>query len=425
MVDVANREHVNFVYAISPGPSVCYSDPADLAAIRAKFGALRARGVRSFYVAFDDIEYTKWNCKDDEAKFGAPGEAAAGKAQASLLNAVQADITADNVSSGAHTGRHGALIMVPTEYYNATVSPYKTALGEALDPRVVVQWTGTDVVPSSISVSDAKAATKAFGRKTLLWDNYPVNDYGESAGRLLMAPYDRRQAGLSSELEGVVANPMNQEVASRPAVAGLLAFAWNDSAYDAQRTWRAAARDMAGGDAETTQALLTFFDTQHLAPTFGHQPWQPQAPVLAAKVDAVRDALASGDVAALRAALARLGKAADALAAAPDRIRAGVPGETGRGFVAEAAPWLDATALWGRSLRLTVDGLNAALEGSEAAPRDFAEAKALADKATAIQSIPGATRIGGPIKVADGVLDTFVADAPGLVWQAPAPAPKP
>lgn len=408
VVDVANREHVNFVYAISPGPTICYSDPKELDAVRRKFAALRGLGVRSFYVALDDIEYTKWNCAADEAAFGKPGQKAAAAAQASLLNAVQGDLAAAG---------HGSLTMVPTEYYNTTESPYKAELRKALDPRVVVQWTGTDTVPAAISVADAKSATKAFGRKTLLWDNYPVNDYGETAGRLLLAPYDRRQAGLSTELGGIVSNPMNQEVASRPAVAGVLAFSWNDRNYDAQRTWRAAAFYLAGGDAGTAEALLTFFDTQHVAPTFGHQPWQPQAPKLKALIDTARDALADNDPHAIAKSLAALGDAADALTSAPDRIRAGV---IAPGFVREAGPWLDAAELWGRALRLTVDGLTAARAGQPGATRAFAAATELAQKAAAIRSIPGATRPEGPIKVSDGVLDRFIADAPGLVYLAPA-----
>jgi len=398
----ANRHHINFIYAISPGPSICYSDPADLEAIRRKFAALRSIGVRSFYIALDDIEYTKWNCAADEAAFGPSGETAAAHAQARLLNIVQTELAANG---------HGSLIMVPTEYYNATVSPYKTTLGKELDPHVVIQWTGTDTVPSSISVADARNATKAFGRKTLLWDNYPVNDYNESAGRLLLAPYARREAGLSTELAGIVSNPMNQEVASRPAVMGLIAFAWNDTGYDADRTWRAAARYLAGGDTQVTEALLTFFDTQHLAPTFGNQPWQPQAPRLRTLTNRVRDALASGNAAERVAALEALGKAADDLATAPDLIRAGV---IAPGFVTEAQPWLDATALWGRALRLTVDGLRA--EDSGAASRLFGEAARLADEAAKIQTIPGATRPEGPIKIGDGILDTFIAEAPSLVY---------
>ncbi|AKU52092.1 beta-N-acetylglucosaminidase domain-containing protein [Xanthomonas arboricola] len=409
----ARRNHVDFVYAISPGPTVCFSDPADAKALLRKFDAFRALGVRSFYVALDDIEYTKWNCERDKTTFGASGAQAAGIAQSHLLNLVQADLVA----------RHDAaseLIMVPTEYYDAKESPYKEALRKHLDPKIVVQWTGTDVVPPAISIPDARAATKAFGRKTLLWDNYPVNDFETSAGRLLMAPYARREAGLSAELSGIVSNPMNQEVPSRVAVMGLTAFAWNDTGYDAQRTWHAAARDLAAGDAQVTAALLTFFDTQHLAPTFGSQPWQEQAPRLKAVLDQVREAIALGDAAARSQAIAELARTADAFAAAPQTIRAGV---ADKGFAEQSRPWLEAMEAWGRALQQTAAGLEAANRGDAQAAVAFADAKRIAAEAAAIPSIPGATRFGGPVKIADGVLDRFVADAPRLIaYRAPAAA---
>ncbi|MBB5769729.1 beta-N-acetylhexosaminidase family protein [Xanthomonas euroxanthea] len=407
----AKRNHVDFVYAISPGPTVCFSDPADAKALLRKFDAFRALGVRSFYVALDDIEYTKWNCERDKTTFGASGAQAAGIAQSYLLNLVQADLVARHDASSE-------LIMVPTEYYDAKESPYKEALRKHLDPKIVVQWTGTDVVPPAISIPDARAATKAFGRKTLLWDNYPVNDFETSAGRLLMAPYARREAGLSAELSGIVSNPMNQEVPSRVAVMGLTAFAWNDTGYDAQRTWHAAARDLAGGDAQVTSALLTFFDTQHLAPTFGSQPWQEQAPRLKAVLDHVRETIALGDAAARSQAIAELARTADAFAAAPQVIRTGV---ADRGFAEQSRPWLEAMDGWGRALQQTAAGLDAANRGDAQASVAFADAKRIAAEAAAIVSIPGATRFGGPVKIADGVLDRFIADAPRLIaYKAPA-----
>ncbi|PPU43447.1 beta-N-acetylglucosaminidase [Xanthomonas arboricola] len=409
----ARRNHVDFVYAISPGPTVCFSDPADAKALLRKFDAFRALGVRSFYVALDDIEYTKWNCERDKTTFGASGAQAAGIAQSHLLNLVQADLVARHYAASE-------LIMVPTEYYDAKESPYKEALRKHLDPKIVVQWTGTDVVPPAISIPDARAATKAFGRKTLLWDNYPVNDFETSAGRLLMAPYARREAGLSAELSGIVSNPMNQEVPSRVAVMGLTAFAWNDTGYDAQRTWHAAARDLAAGDAQVTAALLNFFDTQHLAPTFGSQPWQEQAPRLKAVLDHVREAIALGDAAARSQAIAELARTADAFAAAPQTIRAGV---ADKGFAEQSRPWLEAMEGWGRALQQTAAGLDAANRGDAQAAVAFADAKRIAAEAAAIPSIPGATRFGGPVKIADGVLDRFVADAPQLIaYRAPAAA---
>ncbi len=405
LATTARRNHVDFVYAVSPGPSVCFSDPADVQALERKFDAMRSIGVGSFYVALDDIEYTKWNCEKDKAAFGPSGAEAAGIAQSQLLNAVQANLAAKDPSARA-------LIMVPTEYYDAKETPYKAALRKHLDPRIVVQWTGTDVVPPAISIPDAKAATKAFGRKTLLWDNYPVNDYAQTTGRLLMAPYTRREAGLSGELTGILSNPMNQEAPSRPAVTGVAAFGWNDKTYDAQRAWHFSARELAGGDERATAALLTFFDTQHMAPTFGSQPWQEQAPRLKAVLDGVREALAGGDAAARRAAIADLTARADEIANAPDIIRSGT---IDPGFAAQSRPWLDAMQRWGLALQLTAAGLDAADQGSSAAGRYFTDAQRMAAEAAAIQSIPGATRFDGAIKIADGVLDTFVADAPTLI----------
>jgi hyaluronoglucosaminidase len=405
LVTKARQNHINFVYAISPGPSMCFSDPADLKALENKFSALRGIGVHSFYVALDDIEYAKWNCSMDSVTFGKSSAEAAGIAQAKLLNAVQANLNAADPTAPP-------LIMVPTEYYDAKESPYKAALRKNLDPKVVVQWTGTDVVPPAISIGDAKAATKAFGRKTLLWDNYPVNDYAQTTGRLLMAPYVKREAGLASELTGILSNPMNQEAPSRVAVTGVVAFAWNDKGYDAERTWHASARELAGGDERTTEALLTFFDTQHMAPTFGSQPWQEQAPKLKAVLDGVREAIANGDDVRRREAIAKLIQHADKFAGVPDIIRSGVADTA---FAQQARPWLEAMQLWGRALQLTAAGLDAADKGSAAAERYFASAKRLAAEAAAVQSIKGATRFEGAIKIADGVLDEFVASAPKLI----------
>jgi hyaluronoglucosaminidase len=202
-------------------------------------------------------------------------------------------------------------------------------------------------------------------------------------------------------------------------VTGVAAFAWNDRDYDPTLTWHAAARELAGGDAQATAALLLFFDTQHMAPTFGSQPWQPQAPQLKALLDDVRETLAEGDAAARQAAIAELAQRSDALAGASDIIRSGTVDPA---FAAQARPWLDALQRWGRALQLTAAGLDAANRGSGAATRYFADAKRLAAEAAAIPSIPGATRFDGPIKIADGVLDRFVADAPTLIARPPANA---
>ncbi|WP_326834631.1 beta-N-acetylglucosaminidase domain-containing protein [Amycolatopsis rhabdoformis] len=397
LVQSATAHHVDFTYALSPGVSICFSSPEDLAAVKAKLQSVYDLGVRSFSMPFDDISYTKWNCAADQTAFGAPGQAAAGKAQVSLLNAVTADFVK------THDGVR-PLQTVPTEYSDLKDSPYKTELRENLDPSVVVQWTGTDVVPPSVTVDEAQQVSTVYGRKVFLWDNYPVNDYGQSAGRLLLAPYAQREAGLSRYLNGIVANPMNQEAASEVAEFGATDFAWNDAGYSPDRSWPQALARLAGGDARSTAALQVFADLEHLAPTFGPTPWQPQAPVLAAKTAAFWQRWNAGDhrVSPLRAYAVQIRDAAKVIRG----------GRVEAAFVDEAAPWLDAATLWGGAMVDQLDALAAAGRGdTKAAQRLTASADALVVKATAVMT--GNTNRWGVRQalVGDGVLDAFITQA--------------
>ncbi|MBB4685059.1 beta-N-acetylglucosaminidase domain-containing protein [Amycolatopsis jiangsuensis] len=398
VVASATAHHVEFTYALSPGVSICFSSAADVAAVKAKFQSVYDLGVRSFSMPFDDISYTKWNCDGDQAAYGAPGQAAAGKAQVTLLNA----ITADFVKT--HDGVR-PLQTVPTEYSDLEDSPYKTELRENLDPSVVVQWTGTAVVPPSVTNDQARQVSTLYGRKVFLWDNYPVNDYGESAGRLLLAPYDHRDAGLSQYLGGIVSNPMNQEAASQIAEFGVADFSWNDAAYSAERSWPQALARLAGGDPEATAALTVFADLEHYGPSSGPGPWQPQAPVLAAKTADFWDRWNAGDH-----------SASGELRAYAEQIRDAAPvirdGRVDSAFVTDAGPWLDATALWGQAMVTRIDALTAAAEGDQDKARQLTTTgDSLVSQAQAVKT--GNTNAWGVRQalVGDGVLDTFLSQA--------------
>src|SRR5262249_6487485 len=144
------------------------------------------------------------------------------------------------------------------------------------------------------------------------------------------------------------------------AVFGTADFTWNDKAYDATANWPRAMAYLAGGDRAATEALLVFGDLEHLAPTFGATPWQPQAPVLAARVAAFWQAWDDGR----RAAAVRALRAySDDIAAAPATIRGGW---VQPGFTTDAASWLDAARLWGRAMVAMLDALDARLAGDDA-----------------------------------------------------------
>ncbi|HET6953914.1 MAG TPA: beta-N-acetylglucosaminidase domain-containing protein [Acidimicrobiales bacterium] len=404
LVETAAANHVRFTFAVSPGVSICYSDPADLAALTAKLDAVHALGVRSFSVALDDIDHTRWNCPADAERYGAASTAGAAQAQVDLLNAVQTGFVAARAGVAP-------LQMVPTEYRGTRDSGYRQVLRDGLDPQVEVMWTGSYVVPAEITVAQAGEAAGTYGRPVLVWDNTPVNDYPPTAGRLILAPYARREPGLSAAVSGIVLNPMNQAGASKVQLVGAADFTWNDAAYDPARAHRAAARHLAGDDTAAVETLLAFFDLEHLAPTSASSGLvsQPQAPALAGHLDAFTAAWDAGDKAG---AVAGLRATADLLAGAPARIRAGSVDPL---FVADCGPWLDATALWGQALVATLDGLDARLAGDGgAAEVRLAEAAELADQAAAIRTIPGETRPEGPVRVADGVLDRFLDAARAL-----------
>ncbi|MFB9643220.1 beta-N-acetylglucosaminidase domain-containing protein [Agromyces lapidis] len=394
LVQTATDNHVRFTFALSPGNTVCYSSDADYQALTGKLQQMYDLGVRAFNIPLDDIDYGRWHCDGDRTAFGAPSGRTAGIAQASFLDRVQREFVE------THEGVQ-PLQMVPTEYYNTSDSGYKTAL-RGMDEDVVVMWTGEGVVPQEVTVAQAQKAATMFGGPTFLWDNYPVNDYGQTSGRLLLAPYDKREAGLGEYLSGIVSNPMNQAAASKIAIFGVADFTWNDEAYDAGHNWSQALRYVANGDAATTASLRVFADLNHLAPSFG-APWQPQSPGLNARIAAFWESWEAGDK---TGAVAELREYAVAIADAPDAIRTG---PTDVAFLADASPWLDATALWGASTVELLDAVQARIDGDEASSTELAaSAKATAAEAAAVVVDPVDNAWGkAKVRIADGVLDVF------------------
>ncbi|RKT83792.1 hyaluronoglucosaminidase [Saccharopolyspora antimicrobica] len=412
LIGQAAAHHVKFTFALSPGTSICYSDEADFRALLAKLQAVYDSGVRDFSVPLDDISYTRWNCSGDQAKYGSPSQDAAGRAQAELLNRVQREFV------DTHPGV-APLQFVPTEYSDVEDSPYKSQIRSTLDDRVLVMWTGDGVIPRRITVSDAQQAEQVWGRKLFLWDNYPVNDFDGSVGRVLLGPYEKREPGLTEQLTGGVVNPMNLATASEVVELGAADFFWNNEGFDAQRAWRAAAdylagKRLAGGepglvaDPATAGALLAFFDLEHMGPLPSGRPWLPQAPELSRRIEQFRAGWQGGDRAT---AVRELREYAQTIAEAPERIGAGAPAE----FVQDVKPWLTATELWGQALVATMDGLQARADGDEGSTfGHFSEAKQLATRAAQIRTEPGKVRPQGPVYVGDGVLDTFIEQAPGM-----------
>lgn len=395
LIGRAVSDHVTFSYALSPGLSICYSSPGDIAALLAKLDSIYALGARSFAIPLDDIDeppgsdHFVWHCPRDSA-FGS-GSGAAGAAQAQLLDRVDDWVRAK--------GDVRPLQIVPTEFYGVADSPYKTALREGLAPDVIVMWTGGSIVSPTITVDEATAARAVFGHDILLWDNYPVNDY--IPGRLPLGPYTGRQDGLSGSLAGILSNPSIQPTVSRVGLFSVAAFDWNDSKFQPTAAWSAALQELAGGDSKAVAALQLFADVSW----FDNTLHPKQAPRLAADFDAFWTSWRRGDRAG---AITALRQRVDAIADAPAVIRARVPD---RAFAAEAAAWLDAMVRWGNALQAATDMLAAeAANDDDGAAAAHGRIDAATTAAAAIRDTrqPDTTV---PPSIGDSVIDRFLADA--------------
>jgi hyaluronoglucosaminidase len=313
-----------------------------------------------------------------------------------VLNAVQAWVRA--------RGDVHPLQTVPTEYHDLADTAYKRALRDHLDPDVVVHWTGIDVIPAAITVTEAARAREVFGHPILIWDNYPVNDY--LPGRLPLAALTGRGPGLSAQVTGIISNPANQAAVSKVALFSFAGLGWHDEAYDARRDWSAALAERAGGDPGTTAALRAFADVS----TYDARLHHTQAPELAAATSAFWRRWEAGDH---EGAITGLRPSVRALATAPATIRAGV---TDPAFADDAGAWLDATELWAAALDAALDLL---AHPSGRAPAYRERIDTLIARANAIRDTRAPHGTTAP-KIGDGVIDTFLDVAKATFDRSPA-----
>jgi len=115
--------------------------------------------------------------------------------------------------------------LVPTHYAGSAHSSYLDVLCAELDPSIEAMWTGETVVCDRIEVDHATGRARACGgRAPLLWDNTPVND-AMMRDLLHLGPYAGRSPGLRTDVSGVLVNPMEFAVSSRPTIRSAMAWA--------------------------------------------------------------------------------------------------------------------------------------------------------------------------------------------------------
>src|SRR5699024_5720684 len=327
----SEQNHVQFVFALSPGSSVCYSGDEDFGLLMDKMQSMYDIGVRSYAIFFDDISGSL-RCEQDQERFGdEPSPTAA--AQAHLLNRFQEEFIE------THDGTE-RLITVPTEYSGLSDTVYKQQFGELVDPNVIVDWTGPAVVSPEITDEQAQEAADMFDHDLLLWDNYPVNDF--ETIRLFLGPLENRDSDLTDHgVLGITANPMIQAEASKIALYTVADYTWNPADYNPEASWERSLKAF-GGDA--AGALKTFAENSYASDLNDDKG----APTLAPLIDAFWEAYEAGDA---EQAANQLLDEFQTMEATPAQLQENLDNEN---FLDETSAWLKKLEIHGKAGQETV-----------------------------------------------------------------------
>lgn len=213
LVDIANENHVDFVWAIHPGLDIKWTDE-DRDFMMDKLEAMYELGVRAFAVFFDDIS----------------GEGVNADKQAELLNYVDNNFIKNK-------GDIIPLTLCPTEYnksWSNIERGYLPTLGSKLNPSIHVMWTGDRVI-SDIDKQGLEWVNQHIERKAYIWWNFPVSDYVRD--HLLMGPAYGLDTDAGDLMSGFMTNPMEFAEASKVAIYSVANYAWNVRKYDSMKTW--------------------------------------------------------------------------------------------------------------------------------------------------------------------------------------------
>lgn len=328
LASVALANKVNYVWAIHPGKDIRWT-PEDYQAVKDKFQSMYDLGVRSFAVFFDDIS----------------GEGTNPEKQADLLNWLNREFVKPK-------GDVTPLIMCPTEYNKSWANPkkggYLEILGDTLDPSIQVMWTGDRVI-ADFDKPVLEWINPRIKRKSFIWWNYPVTDYARN--HLLMGPVYGNSADIGEMMSGFVSNPMELAEASKVALYGVSDYAWNVKAYDSQRAWEGAIKEVMP---EVAGAFRTFCAHNCDVGPSVHGYRRDESVEIKPSVTAFLDSHRKGKADA--AAIAELRAEFKRIAEAPAAIRAGA--ENPR-LIEEISPWLDGFEQLGVAGQAAMDGAQA------------------------------------------------------------------
>ncbi|GFN82438.1 cell division cycle-associated protein 7-like [Plakobranchus ocellatus] len=193
LITAAKEKEVTFVYAISPGLDISFSNAKDVLALKRKLEQVSTFGCDAFAVLFDDIDPEL--SEADRSAFQSFG-----LAQVSVSNEVY-----------EHLHEPKLFLFCPTEYCASRAIPtvssseYLNTIGSKLLPGIDIMWTGPRVVSKKLTIPSLEEISSVLKRPAVIWDNIHANDYDPR--RIFLGPYEGRSPEIIPYINGVMTNP--------------------------------------------------------------------------------------------------------------------------------------------------------------------------------------------------------------------------
>jgi protein O-GlcNAcase / histone acetyltransferase len=258
VIRAAQQHGLRFIYALSPGLDIRYSNEADVLHLKRRFEQMLSLGCRHFALLFDDIP-------DQMAAEDLKAGRSFASAQSHVANALFR--WTREQSPGAR------FLFCPTPYcgrmaeHNHGGEGYLATIGRELLPEIDVFWTGPEIISQEITVVHIRELRKVLRRKPLIWDNLHANDY--DGRRFYCGPYAGRPPELRDEVSGLLSNPNSEFPLNFVPLRTLAAFVRCDGNWAPREAylsamWEWLPRFATVGQPLTLEDLILFGDSYYL-----------------------------------------------------------------------------------------------------------------------------------------------------------------
>src|SRR6266540_3340831 len=196
VIGACQQRKIRFIYALSPGLDIRYSNEAELNHLRRRFEQMFALGSENFALLFDDIP-DQMDTEDIE-RWGS-------------LATAQCHVANSAFKWIRERCPRARFLFCPTPYCGRMAERklggegYLETIGRELLPEMDVFWTGPEIISREITIGHVHDVQKILRRKPLIWDNLHANDY--DGRRFFCGPYAGRPPELRAAVAGLLSNP--------------------------------------------------------------------------------------------------------------------------------------------------------------------------------------------------------------------------